>query len=89
MTTEHEITVIDVFRRMKLETDPHFTWAVGRDVRKAWGDRHGCAPPYRLLTKTSGGGSHCFAVYPATFEPVIREIVKRHGPPKESQPALF
>ena len=69
------ITIIDVMRARNVEPTSELTWAVGAEVRDEWERRHGALPDKDLRRKTNGGGTHCFAVYPVTFWPVIEGII--------------
>tara|TARA_R110002110_G_scaffold415525_1_gene650392 strand:+ start:744 stop:1028 length:285 start_codon:yes stop_codon:yes gene_type:complete len=50
-------------------------WSMGSIIRDAWVDEYGELPEKRLVAKTSGAGSHCFATYPAEFWPVMDNII--------------
>jgi hypothetical protein len=84
-----DITVPEVFRAMGLEPTPDLTWAVGAAVRDRYQERFGHLPEKKLRAKTSGTGSHCFAVYPADWREVIEECIKRVNAAKSAQPDLF
>jgi hypothetical protein len=85
------ITIIDVFRAMKVKTDKRLTWEVGKAVAQKWRDENGAPPPLLMTNKTNGGGSHCIAHYPLSYALVIEEVIRRSTlvlrPP--SQPDLF
>ena len=60
-----------------IEPTNDFSWAVGAAVREEWRRRHGGELPAKgLRRKTHGEGSHCFAVYPDEFVPVMDEIIR-------------
>lgn len=71
------ITIIDVFRAMKVKTDKRLTWEVGKAVAQKWRDEHGTSPPLLMTNKTNGGGSHCIAHYPPSYAPLIEEVIRR------------
>ena len=72
-----EITVVDVFRELNAPTDKRLTWRAGALVREAYRQRTGNDPVLKNRPKTSGHGTHAFAVYPVTFKRRITEIVKK------------
>ena len=55
----------------------HLAWAIGNLVRDAYWKRYGTLPDKGLRDKTSGQGSHCFALYPDEFLPVVDAILNR------------
>jgi hypothetical protein len=83
------ITVLDVMRAMKVEITPAISWSVGARVREAYRTRIGMDPPKALRTKTGGGGSHCFAVYPEDMREEIERIVRSHDAQTATQGSLF
>lgn len=82
------ITAIDVFKAKGLEPEPRLTWAVGAAVRERYRDRFGKLPAKELRTKTAGGGSHCLAVYPESWWPIIADAIDATRP-KPAAPDLF
>jgi hypothetical protein len=84
-----EITIIDVFREIGFEPLKRDTWPVGHLVRNKYFEVVGKLPDKKLRTKTCGVGVHCFAVYPATWRPVIEEIIRAHASQKSKQFDLF
>lgn len=83
------VTVIDVCRKIGIEPKPALTWSVGNQVRHIYETRTGELPPKALRQKTGGGGSHCFAVYPAEMAPEIEKIIRQHEVEAARQPDLF
>lgn len=83
------ITVIEVFKSMGLEPSPDVTWPVGAAVRDRFLKRYGRLPSKELRPKTSGHGSHCFAVYPDDWRPLIVDIIKKARATKAAQSDLF
>ena len=69
------VTVIERFKRKGIETDKEVTWAVGARVSHRWVETYGQQPEKDLRQKTSGLGSHCLAIYPETWTPVIDETI--------------
>lgn len=70
------ITVIDVFNDLGFEPIPEDTWSVGAAARNLYEEIVGQPPPLELRKKTTGSGSHCFAVYPSSWRPRLESIVK-------------
>jgi hypothetical protein len=79
------ITVISVFRELGIEPVPAVTWSVGARVRDLYEQRFGREPPKDLRPKTAGGGSHCFAIYPASWRNEIAEIIRQHKTEQDRQ----
>lgn len=84
-----QITVIDVFRELGLEPVPSATWAVGAAVRDEFYSRFGMLPQKALRPKTDGPGSHCFAVYPEEWRPIIEEKARSIAVEAAKQPDMF
>jgi hypothetical protein len=84
-----DITVIDVFRDLDLEPIPEDTWAAGNAARDLYEATTGHLPPKALRPKTNESGSHCFAVYPASWREELEEIVKLVARRRASQLRLF
>ena len=57
--------------------DKHLAWAIGNLVRDAYWKQYGTLPEKGLRDKTSGKGSHCFALYPDEFLPAVDAILLR------------
>lgn len=83
------ITVIDIMKELGVEITNDLSWSVGADVRALWEESNGREPDKELRTKTSGAGSHCFAVYPASFRPEIERVIKAHKAEEARQLSLF
>jgi hypothetical protein len=71
-------TVGEVMQAMGIKPIKEITWPVGAAVRKLYEERYGIAPRKALRTKTSGTGTHDFAVYPPALVPDIEKIVRTH-----------
>jgi hypothetical protein len=82
------ITVMDVFRALNIEPDPNTAWMVGARVRERWRQEAGALPPKGLRRKTSGGGTHCFALYPAEWRPLIEAEIRSVGAEAAKQAAF-
>jgi len=84
------ITVIDVFRDLRVVTDPKKTWAAGAAARDHWQEVTGMRPMTPLRSKTNGPGSHCMAVYPrAVMYEKISEIIRSLETEAQKQGELF
>jgi hypothetical protein len=84
------ITTIDVFRRLGLNPTKDEAWAVGAAVRDRYQEIFGALPPKGLRPKTrSDAGSHCFALYPPEFEPLIEQVIGRMKIARDAQRDLF
>ena len=70
------ITVIDVMRALGVEPEPRVSWAVGAAVANRYFAEVGDLPIKALRPKTGGGGSHCFALYPVSWRPIIEDAVR-------------
>jgi|TARA_R100001244_G_C5063108_1_gene109368 hypothetical protein len=82
-------TVIDRFRALRVEPNKHVTWSVGDVVMNKYVDEYGRQPPKVLRPKTNAGGSHCFALYPSKWTPIIDRIILAHGVEAQRQGELF
>ena len=82
-------TVIDRFRALRVEPDKRVTWAVGNAVMHRYVDECGRQPLKVLRQKTGGGGSHCFAVYPEEWVPVIDRMILAHSAEAQRLGELF
>ena len=71
-------TVIEIMLELGVEPEKKVSWMLGNAVREKWKEKTGSSPEYALRPKTSGNGSHCFAVYPGWFRRDMKRIVKRH-----------
>jgi len=83
------ITVISVCRKFGIEPTPNLTWPVGAAIRERYESAFGCLPPKELRTKTSGAGSHCFAIYPDDWEDLILDELLKHRTESARQMSLF
>lgn len=83
------ITVIDVFRSLGLKPRKEETWAVGAAVRDRYQEITGSLPVKDNRPKTNGQGSHCFALYPESFVPIIEQVIGRMKIARDAQLDLF
>lgn len=70
-------TVIDIMRAMGVVPEKHLSWAVGRAVGALYRAEFGRKPDIESRTKTNGGGTHPFAVYPASWKRRIRQVIEK------------
>lgn len=83
------ITVPGIFRELGLEPEKSATTAVGIRVRDMWLKEHDELPRKELKRKTAGGGSHCFATYPASWRDRIIEVIRTFVVAESRQLSLF
>ena len=83
------VTIIEVARSMGLELSKDIAWEVGATVANRYREIYGTQPMKDLRQKTGGGGSHCFAIYPQTFVPVIKAAIEAAGAEKDRQGSLL
>lgn len=86
---DHWITVPEVARSMGAVLDSRQAWSVGSAIAAEYHKRCGMQPPKALRPKTSGSGTHCFAVYPPHWGPIIRRAIEAHLKSSARQPDLF
>ena len=73
---ESQATVRDRITHLNLEyPNKKQAWALGSNVRAEYVRLTGKHPEKKLSEKTSGKGSHCFAVYPKSFWPKMDKII--------------
>lgn len=73
----------------KLKPVKEETWAVGAAVRDRYQEIYGSLPVKDNRPKTNGAGTHCFALYPETFEPIIEQVIGRMKIARDAQGDLF
>lgn len=83
------VTIIDVARSMGVEMSKEVSWEVGTACANKYREIYGTQPMKDLRTKTSGGGTHCFAIYPQTFVPIIKAAIEAAGAERDRQESLF
>ena len=78
---DDRITVPQRIKAMGLEQGTEkgkeLAWRAGALVREAWLAEVGAYPPKGNRQKTSGRGSHCFALYPSSWVERVDGIVRR------------
>ena len=71
-------TVIDLLRQLRVEPTSKLTWSLGELLREDFKREYDRPPKKDLRPKTSGKGSHCFAVYPDRYyEDALKFVRKR------------
>lgn len=86
---DSRITVPQVARLMGVVLDNRTAWAVGSEMASVYLQEFGENPPKDNRPKTNGGGSHCFALYPAKWEGKIRDVIEAHLEQQAKQVDLF
>ncbi len=87
---EPTFTVINRIRALKLEVPKATRWAIGAAVRNRYLEEFGELPAKELRSKTNGnGGSHCFAVYPLSFQSQADAIIGTFKVQADAQYELF
>lgn len=84
-----KVTVIDRIKALGFEATIKQRTQIGIAVREKWRKTYGDLPEKDLRTKTGGGGSHCFALYPSTFVPEIDDVVEAFKLQDDQQGQLF
>ncbi len=83
------ITVPQIFRALGITPTPSQAWSVGSRIANAYASEFGQQPPKDNRPKTSGSGSHCFALYPTDYRPRIEQIIRATVNGEASQRGLF
>lgn len=86
---DNRITVPQVARLMGVVLDNRTAWAVGSEMAHHYQQEFGENPPKDNRPKTHGGGSHCFALYPAKWEKKIRDVIESHLEQQAKQVDMF
>lgn len=83
------ITVREVAQDMGVDLDRSQAWQVGAAVRNRYVEEHDTLPRKELRGKANGEGSHCLAVYPEHYRPVIAAAIRTVGAEQARQGALL
>ena len=83
------ITVMEVFRAMDIKPDSRSAWKVGGRVSAMYKNHFGVQPPKENRKKSSGTGSHCFAIYPRDWMDNIVKVIDEVTDTKSSQRSLL
>jgi hypothetical protein len=86
---DNRITVPQVARLMGVTLDNKTSWSVGSEMAHTYQNEFGENPPKDNRPKTTGSGSHCFALYPAKWESKIRKVIEAHIEQQGKQNDLF
>lgn len=86
---EDGITIIQVARAIGIELTPSLSWSIGARVREMYAIEFGELPEKALRQKTSGTGSHCFAVYPPEYRARIEQAIHAVNAEASGQGRLF
>lgn len=70
------LTIRDVADSMGINLTSRQAWHVGAAVRERHLADFDRLPVKELRPKASGTGTHCLAVYPASYQQVIRDAIK-------------
>lgn len=82
-------TVPELVRLLGVEASDDLHWSIGNAAQRRFAAAYGRQPPKDNFPKTNGGGSHCFAVYPDDFRPVVEELIREHKTEESRQADLF
>tara|TARA_Y100000310_G_C20369726_1_gene662951 strand:- start:17 stop:313 length:297 start_codon:yes stop_codon:yes gene_type:complete len=83
------VTIPAMIAELKLKYTKRLAWAAGNLCRHRWQEMTGTLPTKELRQKTTGEGSHCFAVYPNTFRPEMRRVLVSLQAADDEQLRLF
>ena len=83
------ITVMQVFKDLGIFPDKKISWAVGATMASRYKMLYGVLPHKELHKKTSGSGSHCFAVYPDSWAGTIADAIATCECEMQAQRELF
>lgn len=87
--TQPRITVMQVFAAMGIVPSCAVAWSVGAQMAAIYAEEFGEQPPKDNRPKTSGSGSHCFALYPPTWAGRIEEVIRASVAAERMQLDLF
>ena len=73
---EHWISLHDVARRLGVVLSNEQAWSIGNHVANRWEAIMNARPVKDNRVKKIGFGSHCFAIYPPTWAPVLEQAIK-------------
>ena len=82
-------TVSERIEALNFDATTRQRWSIGNAVRDRYVKMYGQLPVKALRRKTSGIGSHCFAIYPPEFQPEIDAIIEQYKLSNERQGRLF
>jgi hypothetical protein len=70
------VTIHEVCDELGVDPTNEQSWSLGSRMAKLHQDVEWCLPPKALRPKRSGKGSHCFAIYPASWRAAIAKAVR-------------
>jgi hypothetical protein len=85
----NRITVPQVAHAMGVELSNKVAWSVGSEIASLYFKQFGEQPPKDNRPKTNGQGSHCFALYPPSWEVIIKKAIEGHVESAKNQGNLF
>lgn len=86
---QQRITVMQVARSIGITMSNAAAWSVGSLMASRYAETFGEQPPKDNRPKTNGSGSHCFALYPATWREQIEAAIRSAVDIERAQPDLF
>jgi len=84
-----QITVMQVFSALGVRPTNEQAWGIGTRIAHLYNMEFGAEPPKALRPKTSGTGSHCFAIYPSEWFDRIAEVIQLYRLEDGKQDDLF
>ena len=82
-----KITVMEVAQAMNVRLDKRTAWSLGAEIAEKYFQLTGEQPPKGNRPKTNGNGTHCFALYPRTWDGLIREAINKRLTPIKKETA--
>jgi len=70
------ISIHSVSRDLQVELSNEQAWEVGKQMAAAWVRIMKRPPVKDLRTKKAGAGSHCFALYPPSWQPMFEAAIR-------------
>lgn len=83
------ITVLQVAAAMGLSLSNEQAWSVGNRMQNLYRLEHGEQPPKDNRPKTSGHGTHCFALYPSGWRGKIEAEIRKVTDAQRAQLDMF
>lgn len=82
------ISIHDVAERLGVVLTNEQAWEIGASTANAYEAAMGDRPVKDLRPKKTGPGSHCFAIYPPTWAPVLERAIRAAGAEADRQGRL-
>ena len=70
------ITIHTVADRLGVTLSNQQAWEIGAAIANRYEEASDARPPKTLAKKKNGGGSHCFAHYPAEWAPEFEAAIR-------------